>query len=151
MQLTHSRPRKVERTWHKWFNLNFMKLQKYFLCTKKTKIMTFLNNFFSSPSVFATRLCVWYCWHRSWRWTFYIAVYRGLESSRIPLKASPLVFWRWMKVLRVWNIIRVSNCDPFCEIQDKVSKYNYEITSIKVWFHYNFNLWDGFTQSLLKI
>ncbi len=25
-------------------------------------------------------------------------------------------------------------CDPLCEIQAKVSKSNYEITSINVWF-----------------
>ncbi len=40
--------------WHQWLNLNFMKLCEYFLCTKKTKIMTLFNNFFSSMSVFNT-------------------------------------------------------------------------------------------------
>ncbi len=28
----------------------------------------------------------------------------------------------------------VNKCDPLCENQAKVSKSNYEITSIKVWF-----------------
>ncbi len=32
-----------------------MKLQEYFLCAKKTKIMTLFNNFFSSVSVFLIR------------------------------------------------------------------------------------------------
>ncbi len=31
--------------WHRWFNLNFMKLWEYFLCTKKTKITNLFNNF----------------------------------------------------------------------------------------------------------
>ncbi len=39
--------------WHQWFNHNFMKLWEYFLCTKKTKIMTLFNAFFS----FGTVLC----------------------------------------------------------------------------------------------
>ncbi len=30
--------------WQQWFNNNCTKLQEYFLCTKKTKIMTLLNN-----------------------------------------------------------------------------------------------------------
>ncbi len=30
--------------WHQWFNCNFTKLQEYFLCAKKTKIMTLFNN-----------------------------------------------------------------------------------------------------------
>ncbi len=56
MQLTLSRPRKVVRTsfksmWHRWFNRNFMKLREYFLCAKKTKIMTLFYNFFSSSSI----------------------------------------------------------------------------------------------------
>ncbi len=33
--------------WHRWFNGNFTKLWEYFLCSKKTKIMTLFNN--SSP------------------------------------------------------------------------------------------------------
>ncbi len=33
--------------WHQWFNLNFTKLREYFLCARKTKIMTLFNN--SSP------------------------------------------------------------------------------------------------------
>ncbi len=33
--------------WHQGFNRNFTKLHKYFLCTKKTKIMTLFNS--SSP------------------------------------------------------------------------------------------------------
>ncbi len=33
--------------WHQWFNHNFTKLRDYFLCAKKTKIMTLFNN--SSP------------------------------------------------------------------------------------------------------
>ncbi len=33
--------------WHQWLNFNFVKLQEYFLCSKKTKIMTLFNN--SSP------------------------------------------------------------------------------------------------------
>ncbi len=51
MQLPRLRPRKVVRTslilsmWHQWFNPNFMKLLEYFLCAKKTKIMTLLNQF----------------------------------------------------------------------------------------------------------
>ncbi len=36
------------------------------------------------------------------------------------------------RVLQVWNDVKGSNCDPVCEIQAKVSKSNYEITSIKV-------------------
>ncbi len=36
------------------------------------------------------------------------------------------------QVLQVWNDMKGSNCDPVCEIQAKVSKSNYEITSIKV-------------------
>ncbi len=38
------------------------------------------------------------------------------------------------RVLQVWNDVKGSNWDPVCEIQAKVSKSNYEITSIKVWF-----------------
>ncbi len=38
--------------WHQWFNFNVIKLWKYFLCTKKTKIMTLFNNFFSFVSEF---------------------------------------------------------------------------------------------------
>ncbi len=37
--------------WNQWFNRNFMKLREYFLCTKKTKIMTLFNNFFAFVSV----------------------------------------------------------------------------------------------------
>ncbi len=37
----------------------------------------------------------------------YVAVYAASESSRILSKIS--LFWRWMKVLRVWNDMRVSN------------------------------------------
>ncbi len=39
--------------WHQLFKLNVMRLREYFLCEKKTKIMTFFNNFFSSMSVFS--------------------------------------------------------------------------------------------------
>ncbi len=48
------RSRNVVRTlvkqsmWHQWLNFNFAKLREYFLCAKKTKIMTLFNN--SSPS-----------------------------------------------------------------------------------------------------
>ncbi len=38
--------------WHQWFRFNFIKLQEYFLCAKKTKITNSINNFFSSMSVF---------------------------------------------------------------------------------------------------
>ncbi len=38
--------------WHQWFNCTFMKLREYFLCTKKTKIMTSFKNVFSYLSVF---------------------------------------------------------------------------------------------------
>ncbi len=38
--------------WHQWLNLNFMKLQEYFLSTKKIKIKALFNNFFSFMSVF---------------------------------------------------------------------------------------------------
>ncbi len=31
--------------WHQWFNRNFTKLREYFLCAKKTKIMTLFNNY----------------------------------------------------------------------------------------------------------
>ncbi len=31
--------------WHQWFNPNFMKLRESFLCAKKTKIMTFFQQF----------------------------------------------------------------------------------------------------------
>ncbi len=60
MQLTRSRPKKVVRTllkqsmWHQWFNLNFMKLQEYFLCAKKTKIMT------STISSLPCQTLLWY-------------------------------------------------------------------------------------------
>ncbi len=37
---------------HQWFNRNFMRLQEYLLCAKKTKIIIFIN-FFSFLSVFA--------------------------------------------------------------------------------------------------
>ncbi len=38
-----------------------------------------------------------------------------------------------------WHILL--KCDPLCEIQAKVSKSNYEITSIKVWFQLLISLW----------
>ncbi len=38
--------------WHQWFNHNVMKLWEYFLYTKKTKITTLFNDFFSSVAVF---------------------------------------------------------------------------------------------------
>ncbi len=57
--------------WHQWFNLIFLKLWEYFLCAKKTKIITLFNNFFSSVSVFDALsqeyhdACVWCSWlHR---------------------------------------------------------------------------------------
>ncbi len=59
--------------WHQWFNCNFMKPWEYFLCTKKTKIMTLFINFFSSVSAFNAHsqeyydACVWCCWRRSRR------------------------------------------------------------------------------------
>ncbi len=34
----------------------------------------------------------------------------------------------------VVSFCSVYKCDPLFEIQGKVSKFNYEITSIKVWF-----------------
>ncbi len=48
-----------------------MKLREYFLCAKKTKIMTLSYNFFSSMSVFDACSreyhtgCEWCCWPRS--------------------------------------------------------------------------------------
>ncbi len=33
-----------QSVWHQWFNRNFMKLRKFLLCTKKTKITTLFNN-----------------------------------------------------------------------------------------------------------
>ncbi len=30
--------------WHQWFNCNFTNLREYFLCAKKTKIITLFNN-----------------------------------------------------------------------------------------------------------
>ncbi len=50
-KLPRSRPKKVVRTllkqsmWHQWFNLNFMKLRECFLCAKKTKIITYIQQF----------------------------------------------------------------------------------------------------------
>jgi len=32
-----------------------------------------------------------------------VAVNDGTESSQISSKRSSFVFWRWTKVLRVWN------------------------------------------------
>ncbi len=40
---------------HQWLNCDVMKLREYFLCTKKTKIITLFNNFFSSVSAFDMR------------------------------------------------------------------------------------------------
>ncbi len=37
--------------WHQWFICNFMKLWEYFLCAKKTKILTLFSDFVSSVSV----------------------------------------------------------------------------------------------------
>ncbi len=34
---------------------------------------------------------------------------RGSESSQIPSKISAFEFWRWTKVLQVWNDMRASN------------------------------------------
>ncbi len=34
----------------------------------------------------------------------------------------------------IFNIDDNKKCDPLCEIQAKVLKSNYDITSIKVWF-----------------
>ncbi len=53
-------------------NCYFMKLQEYFLCTKKKK-MTLFNNYFSYVSVFDARsqesrdTYMWCCWRRSRR------------------------------------------------------------------------------------
>jgi len=38
-----------------------------------------------------------------------LAVYGGSESSQISSKISSFVFWRWTKVLQVWNDMRASN------------------------------------------
>ncbi len=47
--------------------------------------------------------------------------------------------WNLWLNLKPWALWRhpadcLVHCDPLCEIQTKVSKSNYEITSIKVWF-----------------
>ncbi len=55
---------------HQWFNRNFMKLWEYFLCAKKTNIMTLFNDFFSPGTVCHHYreyhdACVLCCWHRT--------------------------------------------------------------------------------------
>ncbi len=57
--------------WHQWFNHNFMKLHEYFLCAKKTKIMTLLC---------LHDTCVRCCWCRSRRTG--VEMRRGLFASR---------------------------------------------------------------------
>jgi len=37
-----------------------------------------------------------------------VAVYGGTESSQISSKIYSFVFWRWTKVLQVWNNMRES-------------------------------------------
>ncbi len=49
---------------HQWFNRNFTKLREYFLCAKKTKIMTLFNDFFS-PRTVHRHACMWCCWCRT--------------------------------------------------------------------------------------
>lgn len=52
--------------WYQWFNLNVRKLREYFLCTKKTKITTWLNNLFSYISVFSACSQQYYKEHKRW-------------------------------------------------------------------------------------
>ncbi len=54
---------------HQWFNCNLMKLGEYFLCAKKTKIMTFFNSFSAV-----------------YRFPFLSLQVRGSESSQIFIK-----------------------------------------------------------------
>ncbi len=48
----------------------------------------------------------------------------------------------------MWHCL-VRKCDPLCEIQAKVSKSNYEITSIKIWFQPLISLISIFDMILL--
>ncbi len=47
---------------------------------------------------------------------------------------SPLAFLLFLLTRLILMIWYTNICDPLCEIHAKVSKSNYEITSIKVWF-----------------
>ncbi len=96
---TWSRPRKVVRILlNQWINCNYMKLQEYFLCTKKTKITTLFNN---SSFLCQSSTCIFLGLDR----VSCVAVYARTESSWTSSKISSFVFWRWTKVLWVGNDI----------------------------------------------
>ncbi len=69
---------------HQWFNRNFMKLWEYFLCAKKTNIMTLFNDFFSPGTVCHHYreyhdACVLCCWHRT-RMRCHLFTSRGMHT-----------------------------------------------------------------------
>ncbi len=91
--------------WHQWFNLNVMKLREYFLCAKKTKILTLFSDFFSSVSVFNMFMTV--PWH-----TFFCCLCRIRKLSDfnrhilicVPRSYGFGTTWRWVILLFGWTI-----------------------------------------------
>ncbi len=83
-----------------------MKLQEY-ICVRKEKKKTLFNKLLKHwchVDYFKDVLTTFLGLERGSS----LAVYAGSEGSRISSKISLFVIWRWTKVLRVWNDMRVS-------------------------------------------
>ncbi len=89
--------------WHQWFKLNYMKLREYFLCAKKTKIMTSFINLFFSVSVFAVRSREYhnasvYCWPR------------GGRSFSVTLIYAKMIYYKFFQSLIFVCLIMNIHC-----------------------------------------
>ncbi len=129
--------------WHQRFNRHFLKLWKYFLCTKESKNNDFIQQFVPSVSPWrhfgehhdtcacfglnVNNACAWWCWHRT--------------AKKLRLNHWCHMDYLTMSLLRFWTMILVVHLLSYGRIRE-LSDFS-RLTSVDLnlknvyWPHWN--------------